>query len=405
MKDHIKKKVYYAINTLISKYKNGLEVNFVNTLLVKSVGVNLKLDDGEVLKLIKGLKSETESGKIVKEEIVNSMIKQNKKSNKAIKRFKIITPINCKILKRKLEVNGLKFKIESGVAISKKYKNLEFYRYSGLHKDSRIRPRKINTHDRYFLIFELSGCTFWSVLMSNFKTLESISGIINYAINQGKLQYGDYNYSDEADFSIGTTIYSVCDEDKSNWYVDWNRLTRGLRAKRMIKTITVHEKNNLNWVLGKVKFSADENSIYQLILYSMRLYYYAQSSVHKYDRFMNYWRICEAISMSGSSGGQTRVVIERLSPHFAPELEKNIDISSILNHLAKIRNGHVHNGLFSANDDDINLLKVMCDGSIAWLISISNKINNKRELEYYYQHKTTSKSNIIALKNILSLKK
>jgi hypothetical protein len=386
---------------LLDRYNNGINVSLENTILIKSICYEFALSEADVLNILKSLKLSDAldvEGSTFRNEVAEYKIEISKKK---VKSFKLIIPINCGLPIKHLKIYNYDISFKSGNVISQDFKNLKFNRY---RSGSDSREIKILSHDRNFIIFDAEGYTFWNALANSFKVIETLSGLINYAINDSKIIYGDYNSSDEADFSIDTIVYSVDNISGEKEYVNWNRLTRGLKAKRSLKILDKEIATQVKKIVKVINRGDSNNSISELIATCFRMYYYAESAVHKYDRFMHFWRICETISLSDKFGGQTKIVSNR-NAKFIPSIENTeVDKVKMFRYLASIRNGFVHRGVFDADDNDINILKIAVDNALYWIMTHSKKIKTVNELEFYYKIKDSSKKDLGYMHNIIQLK-
>ncbi len=386
---------------LLDRYNDGINVSLENTILIKSVCYEQNLSEADILNILKSLKL-SNALNVKGSTFLNEVSKYKKElSKKEVKSYKLIIPINCNLPVKNLNIYNHDICFKSGNAISKYYKKFKFSRYRSGSNDRDI---EIITYDRNFIVFNAEGHTFWNALVNSFKVIETLSGLINYAINDSKIIYGDYNSSDEADFSIDTIVYSINNISGEKEYVNWNRLTRGLKAKRSLKFLDKGTAIQVKKIIKVINRSDSNKSISELIATCLRMYYYAESAVHKYDRFMHFWRICETISLSDRFGGQTKIVSNR-NAKFIPSIENaEVDKVKMFRYLASIRNGFVHRGVFDADDNDINILKTAVDNALYWIMDHSKKIKTVNELEFYYKIKDSSKKDLKYMENVIQLK-
>ena len=104
------------------------------------------------------------------------------------------------------------------------------------------------------------------------------------------------------------------------------------------------------------------------------------------------WQMAESLTLADERRGDTRLVANRLSV-FAHErnLGEHLDVSHLTDAILFIshkRNEFVHKGLYGcANDDDINVLKLMCELGLEWLYNnlktLPTQTHVRRYLELY----------------------
>lgn len=133
----------------------------------------------------------------------------------------------------------------------------------------------------------------------------------------------------------------------------------------------------------------EDASIKALCADLMRLYAQAMEQDQAHGCFLALWQMAEAITLfeDGERGNGDRVVsrlswVERLLMD-VPTGALNIALRGLL---AK-RNEAVHRGLHGhINEDDVNLLKLVCETALQWLLGSRDRFPTKRHVSTWWKH-------------------
>lgn len=135
------------------------------------------------------------------------------------------------------------------------------------------------------------------------------------------------------------------------------------------------------------------NSTLELVANCLRLY---SEAVHKrFDDacFVHFWQLLEAASLGGSS----KQIQQRLSWLGPTWHLPGSGIREILTSFGKIRNDIVHRGQYVATHEDINIIKIISEGVINWLVGIADDLPTQNHLRQFYASKSLHPSVLEAM--------
>lgn len=149
------------------------------------------------------------------------------------------------------------------------------------------------------------------------------------------------------------------------------------------------------------------NSILSLIVDCHRLYVQAMDSRFNYGALLSFWQLAEAITLSEEIGGNTREVCRRLlwasEPYGKGWGLSHDSILVLLTSIAEKRNHIVHRGVRSGIDDnDVNMLKLVCESGMHRLLGISKKLKTIEELKTFYSYWNMPEKRMTVLRSALA---
>jgi hypothetical protein len=69
--------------------------------------------------------------------------------------------------------------------------------------------------------------------------------------------------------------------------------------------------------------------------------------------------------------------------------------------LSEKRNNLVHRGIDNIDQDDINILKIVCETALKWIIEEHNNLKTKLHLNEFYRLRTSSEKEIEAISDCI----
>ena len=133
---------------------------------------------------------------------------------------------------------------------------------------------------------------------------------------------------------------------------------------------------------------APEDSTTSLLADCLRLYVQAMDARFGHWALLGFWQVAEAITLSREVNADTRSVCARLKA-ILPTLRIGAEgLGAVLLHLADKRNDIVHRGIRTGDyDEDINILKTVCEGAITTVRAVRDKkgLPTKAHLRHFYQ--------------------
>lgn len=158
------------------------------------------------------------------------------------------------------------------------------------------------------------------------------------------------------------------------------------------QSFTTNEVVSLKQLVKTIKNKADEKSIDFLIYRSFLLYNDALEQNDFNYCFLAFWQILETITLAERNNGETKIVINRISPLTEKILGENIPLSKTLSTFAKKRCDLVHSGIGSISNEDINKIKYICEVALAWIINNRKVYKTINTLDQYFM--LNSKDNL-----------
>ena len=136
------------------------------------------------------------------------------------------------------------------------------------------------------------------------------------------------------------------------------------------------------------------NSTLELISDCLRLYAQAMDARFEYQCFLGLWQLAEAITRSETIGGKTDDVVKRLAWHGQTGKFAGSGYTESLKAFGKMRNDIVHKGIHDVEENDMNILKYVCELALLWLINVRKSLPTIAHLEQFYQLRTLSDADL-----------
>ncbi len=133
----------------------------------------------------------------------------------------------------------------------------------------------------------------------------------------------------------------------------------------------------------------EANSTLSVIADSLRLYSQAMDARFSYACFLGLWQAAEVISLSEYTAGKTEEVCRRIAWHGTKSGFPGSGFKYVLNELAARRNEVVHRGIHKVDDDDVNVMKRICEIAMRWLFREAKRLPTKSHLNAFYQLRTS----------------
>lgn len=190
-------------------------------------------------------------------------------------------------------------------------------------------------------------------------------------------------------------LNSKCDKDYLLFAVDSPQKFDTIKLDSKQETII----NKLSAVFRK---EVKKGSIEILLGDSIRLYSQAMDEPKHHNCFLGLWQMLERMCCSDLSGGNTKEIINRLK-FYRPNF--NLIGSGYfyyMEELADKRNNIVHRGVHQINEEDINILKVICEIVLKWIIDNRKEIKTEHHLDEYYRMKNVDDHKLIAKADMIS---
>lgn len=380
-------KLSSLISELLKRYVSGrgLTVHPNANIISKELQSmsNDHIGEYEVLSILRLMKREKKESVESFEEIWTKVSKERDQ-----REWTLFVPIDIKLPKRKIYLGSYFIEVSNPSKDLIK-EGLPVY----LHNQREKAKFDLSKYHLKFTTTELNIVLAWKSVEPFYNAL---IGLIDFIQNQNVFHYIGKNkrsHQKKPSYIIG--LSSVGDY--------FHRVDEYSSKREKGKELDKVEKQQFKSIITLLKGDKPKGSIDELIIDALRLYHEAMASRYKDTVFIRLWQIAEAITLSENTGGKTDKVIARLKWHFNNEEIPGNNIDFTLQGLKKKRNTLVHKGIDEVDSDDINALKSLCDSAIEWLIKNRKKIENKNQLELFYEYRTISKKRIEDVSQIIKI--
>jgi hypothetical protein len=122
-----------------------------------------------------------------------------------------------------------------------------------------------------------------------------------------------------------------------------------------------------------------------LLADSLRLYVQALDEPFRHTCLLGLWQMAETLTLSNRSGGDTKMVCTRLVTTVGKRMRPSpTGLQEILQDIAEKRNRMVHHGIHDTIDDeDINILKVICEMALWCVMRDADKLPTQEHLDHF----------------------
>ena len=382
MKNNISK----ILKLLLENYtKNGLRMNPEIAIALKELKLNLS-SDIENRTLFTVLKKMKEQNKTSHEDF-DCFFKSEKKKeyqSKQLDKWNYLIPFDIeKIYSARIAFEVLKSKY-TVISIETAQKLFGKRNISSRSIQNKISPIKQIDLPRYFLKVHGQGKTFFETWSLVDKSYEILGGVFEFFYNRFTWTYTSNWFKPRL-----KTL-------NPNWLIGFNS-NREMTAAHFITEEDTSKKRiqytpDMHKIIKKTtdifKQSTNEKSIQNIIGNTFFLYRQAMITKYNYDCFLKLWQILEAVFLSDRFGGQTDKIIDMVTWLIDNGKHFRFSIIKTLNSLKDKRNDIVHKGIIDVDDNDINLLKYICEIIIQWLLSIYRKVPTINHLDNYYRFRS-----------------
>jgi len=241
------------------------------------------------------------------------------------------------------------------------------------------RPDYPRTSPKYYLVAECHGPTravAWERLTPAFDTLMGYveaylsigrSQILGNSI-RAQLRHPAWMLFRPEEGEIGHTIF-VVDRD---------------RKPNMLK-LTDEDIRKLREQSGFIREVPKSSSTAALLTDAFRLYHQALNRLHRADCFLGLWQTLEALVFSGEIGADSQKIIQRATWYVRQLDLPGSGMTHLLDALSDKRNDIVHHGVNEITNEDINMLKLVCDAALGWVVNNLDEIPDKAHLRACYE--------------------
>jgi hypothetical protein len=146
----------------------------------------------------------------------------------------------------------------------------------------------------------------------------------------------------------------------------------------------------------------EDGSTLSTIVDCLRIYSQAMDAHFDYACFLGLWQLAEAIAISETVGGDTGKVAGRISWHSERIGLKSSGYKYILSSFGKKRNDIVHRGIHDINIEEVNILKIICEKALMWLINEHKNLPTKQHLNEFYNLRDSNQAKLSALNDSIN---
>lgn len=299
-----------------------------------------------------------------------------------VKEWNFYIPINVNIRKRKFILLERQIKIKSSKLVQKEFNELKFNSYGTIPP---IESAIIDFETNQLLHIKCIGNSLTEAWIEYAREFQILKGIIDFVLQERQWKFSSESIS-MTNFIHPKKVYAISpsnDIQILDFVVCEPRFGQNVK-----KSFSEKHLKNFNFIIRYLKEKRNSQKIEYLISECFRLYANAMDSIPAREGFIGFWQLAETIALSENFGGKTAIVAERLN-WFAKETDFPINnIINTLENFAYKRNLFVHNNESDFNQNDLNILKLICERSILWIIKNSKKINTITLLETFYKFKS-----------------
>lgn len=288
------------------------------------------------------------------------------------KKWTIILPYNNLLLKRKFKILNEDFRIIK----QSSFKRLINYDkvLEAINKNYKYRFEKFELPD-LFILLQTNGHNLYSC-WNNVKTKFTIlQGVYDYGLSKGTWIQKD------GPLTIFSHPEWILSQDSDGNIAFNNFLIYGKPRPLPMGSLNVGRAIDL---LDKIRQDASPNTTKALIYDCFRLYAQAMESAHIYNCFLGLWQILENVCVSENIGGKTAEITKRLDLIVKETKVLDFSIEGIYKSLSNKRNNIVHKGIDATDNKDVNILKLLTESAIEWLIKKEKSLKTKAHINEYF---------------------
>jgi len=383
------------INNLIAEILPFLEgdsgftyrIDVIIKIEVLKAYFDSKIQRHHIIKALHSIKESASQDSETFQRNLDQCLKEEKKEDS--KTFwRIILPVNVKLAKRKIHLNGFEFTSLSG-------KNLKYFprgEYSINERGGDFYSMKRPVTNR-MLVVNVQGRNHYSAWYNLDYTFSLLRGIVDFAFSKGVWDAFVQNRS-RTNIKHPKYIFGIHKDSKR--YIEF--ITEDLPDRKpIVNDVRRRLFNKLTTILAN---KPHKGSINELLSNCLVLYSEAMSAIDEAYCFLSFWQILEGITLS--QPGESKVV-KRLN-YFVEEVFKH-SLTEYIQSLADKRNDFVHRGIRRIDTNNILLTKEICDLAMNWLISNIKALPTQNHLESFYSLKDSNSKELNTKLEVIQLVK
>ena len=219
---------------------------------------------------------------------------------------------------------------------------------------------------QFFLKAKGKGGTFFDAWSNVDKSYETLCGLFEFVHNRFVWSYSSDWYKPR--------LRSI----NPPWLIGFNskrEFSHGVFVTENIPIETLKYPETVHNVIKKlssyIRSMPDDKDIATVISNMFFLYRQAMITRYNYDCFLKLWQILESIFLGERFGGQAEKILEKLIWLSEDKTLFKFSIIESLKSLKDKRNSIVHKGEVIVSDDEINLLKYVCESTMNWILSFA----------------------------------
>lgn len=373
--------------------ENGLEFSLRTEILMCEVlysKKSIEFTSGMLLSsIIEFSKQESNGFKEFEKILLATKAERVKKNNLNMTMAQVFYPFNVDIRKRKIRLDGHTVRFYS--KNSQVYQNLLTTKFKKKVFDYFF-PFKGSIQDRYFEV-EVQAYDANNAFLKTEYLYDLLRGIVDFSINSRRIKM----VSGLNSRSSIRELSHVLVRGKSYAHSIDGFLELGL-VKNSHHKLSDQEKRIFEIVAKPLEDRIEKNSINNLLKDCLVLYGQALLAYRPQDYFIHLWQILERITCSTT--GSTQIVVKRANQFLGYTSLKGSGWKNTLRHLAQERNNLVHEGRFQIDSNELEILNLICQLGIAFIVNEYTNLVSEEDLKDYYEVKSWSESKFKRLGNI-----
>lgn len=311
--------------------------------------------------------------------------------------LKIEFPNDCRI--KQITIGGLTFRLITLNTVRQRIGNKRFDDIvKQISLSTEYVPRRL-PHN--WLFCETNNINFQESWYEIAPPLQSLRGLLELAVSGFSFKHS-CPFQPRFSLPFPSFVIGLSDAKKLDHYY-----FRKLHDEKKEKPLKIKE-SHIEWAKEQARLLRgpfQDNSIELLIANCLRLFSSSVDDIHSKNCLLSLWQMAESLTLSESYGGQTGIVVERLS-WFSRDL-RGVDKQTLRDALTVIaynRNQIVHSGRDKRMDDDyLFMLQITCVVALLWILKNIQSFKTINDLELYYQCYTKNDAEIQRLENVIKM--
>jgi hypothetical protein len=148
-------------------------------------------------------------------------------------------------------------------------------------------------------------------------------------------------------------------------------------------TMTDEKVQRFRKLAAALRKESPKGSTLGIVADGLRLYAQAMDAGQPHGCLLGLWQLAEAVTLAEDSRGKTQKVVARLrlfTERWAP-----VGAARTLARLGAKRIALVHHGLHHIDEEEVNILLVVCESVLGWLMRVWKKLPTKLHLREFYR--------------------